>query len=82
MSLSLLFTLSGSTLYLLLSLWLNIAFNVFQIWYAMQEEWTWNISNNYIIKSDVCTKLKCIQISLDIHQHRSYAELKKKKGKN
>ena len=27
----------------------------------------------------MCTKLKCIQISLDIHQHRSYAELKKKK---
>ena len=22
--------------------------------FDMKEEWTWNISNNYIIKSDVC----------------------------
>ena len=33
--------------------------------FDMQEEWTWNISNNYIIKSDVCIKLKYIRISLD-----------------
>ena len=31
-----------------------------------QEEWTWNISNNYIIKSDVCIRLKYIRI-LDIY---------------
>ena len=44
----------------------------------MQEEWTWNISNNHIIKSDVYIKLKYIQISLDIYQHISYhAESKK-----
>ena len=33
--------------------------------FDMHEEWTWNISNNYIIKSDVCIKLKYIRISLD-----------------
>ena len=38
----------------------------------MQEEWTWNFSNNYIIKSDVRIKLKYIRISLDIYQHISY----------
>ena len=32
-SLSLLFIISGSTLYLLLTLWLDIAFNIFHIWY-------------------------------------------------
>ena len=48
--------------------------------FDMQEEWAWNISNNYIIKSDVCIKLKYIQISLDKYQHIFYrAELKKKK---
>ena len=46
--------------------------------FDMQGEWTWNISNNYMIKSDVCIKLKYIQISLDIYQHISYhAESKK-----
>ena len=50
--------------------------------FAMQEERTWNISNNYAIKSDVCIKLKYIRISLDIYQHISYlAESKKKKKK-
>ena len=45
----------------------------------MQEEWTWNISNNHIIKSDVYIKLKYIRISLDIYQHISYqAESKQK----
>ena len=29
-------------------------------------------SYNYIIKSDVCIKLKYIQMSLDIYQHISY----------
>ena len=33
----------------------------------MQEEWTWNISKHYIIKADVYTKLKYIQVSLDIY---------------
>ena len=48
-----------------------------------QEEWTWNISNNYIIKSDVYIKLKYIQMSLDIYQHTSYhAESKKKEEIN
>ena len=49
--------------------------------FDMQEEWTWNISNNYIIKSDVCIKLKYIQISLDIYQHISY-HAESKKGRN
>ena len=31
----------------------------------VQEEWTWSISNNYIIKSDMCIKLNYIQTSLD-----------------
>ena len=49
----------------------------------MQEEWTWNISNNYIIKSDVYIKLKYIQISLDIYQQIPYhAESEKKNQKN
>ena len=78
MSLSLLFILSGSTLYILLTLWLDIAFIVFHFWY---EEWTWNISNNYIIKSDVCIKLKNIRISLDIYQHIS-CRIKKKEEIN
>ena len=47
----------------------------------MQKEWTWDISNNYIIKSDVFIKLKYIQISLDISQHISY-HAKSKKGRN
>ena len=34
--------------------------------FDMQEEWTQNIYNNYVIKSDVCIKVKYIQISLDI----------------
>ena len=29
--------------------------------FDMQEKWTWNISNNYIIKSDVCIKLRYIR---------------------
>ena len=46
--------------------------------FDMQEKWIWNISNNCIIKSDVCRKLKYIWISLDIYQHISYyAESKK-----
>ena len=41
-------------------------------------QWTRNISNNYINKSDVCIKLKYIQISSDICQHIScHAESKK-----
>ena len=48
----------------------------------MQEEWTWIISSNYIIKSDVYIKLKYIQISLDICQQISYhAESKTKQKK-
>ena len=48
----------------------------------MQEEWTWIISSNYIIKSDVYIKLKYIQISLDICQQISYhAESKTNKKK-
>ena len=48
----------------------------------MQEEWTWIISSNYIIKSDVYIKLKYIQISLDICLQISYhAESKKNKNK-
>ena len=50
--------------------------------FDMQEEWTWNISNNYIIKSDVCIKLKYIQISLDIYQHISYHAQNQKKEEN
>ena len=41
-----------------------IAFNVF--YFDMQDELTWNISNNHI-KSDVYIKLKYIQMSLDIY---------------
>ena len=40
--------------------------------FDMQEKWKWNISDNYIIKSDACIKLKYIQISLDIYQYISY----------
>ena len=40
--------------------------------FDMQEKWTWNISNNYIIKSDLCIKLKYIWIYLHIYQHISY----------
>ena len=39
-----------------------------------------NISNNYIIKSDVCIKLKYIRISLDIYEHMFY-HTESKKGK-
>ena len=75
-SLSLLFIPSGSTLYLLLTLWLDIAFDVFHTWYAR------GMNNNYIIKSDVCIKLMYIWIFLDIYQHISYhAESKKKEIK-
>ena len=35
--------------------------------FDMQEEWKWNISNNYIAQSDLCIKLKYIWISLDIY---------------
>ena len=82
-SLLLLFILWGSTLHLLLTLWLDIAFNVFHVWCAREMNinelnWEMNISNNYIIKSYVRIKLKCIRISLDIYQHISYhAESKK-----
>ena len=44
--------------------------------FDLQEEWTWNISNNYIIKSDECIKLKYIRISVDMSYH---AEAKKRK---
>ena len=50
--------------------------------FDMQEEWTWNISNNHIIKSDVCIKLKYIRISLDIYQHISYHAQNQKKEEN
>ena len=50
--------------------------------FDMQEEWTWNISNNHIIKSDVYIKLKYIRISLDIYQHLSYHEQNQKKEEN
>ena len=50
--------------------------------FDMQEEWKWNISNNYIIKSDVYIKLKYIQISLDIYQHISYVQNQKKEENN
>ena len=49
--------------------------------FDVQEEWTWNISNNYIIKSDMCVNLKYIRKSLDIYQHISY-QTKSKKEKN
>ena len=45
----------------------------------VQEEWTWNISNNKIIKSDVYIELKYIRISLDTYQHISYAQNQKRK---
>ena len=48
--------------------------------FDMQEKWTWNISNTYIIKSDMCIKLKYIRISLDIFQHISYYTESKKKN--
>ena len=35
--------------------------------FDMQEEWTWNISNNYIIKSDINMKLKYIRIYINIY---------------
>ena len=55
---------------------LPLMFLIFDI----QEEWTWNISNNNIIKSDMCIKLKYIWISLDIYQHIScHAESKRRK---
>ena len=49
--------------------------------FAMQEERTWDISNNYAIKSDACIKLKYIRISVDIYQHISY-HAESKKGRN
>ena len=48
--------------------------------FDMQEEWTWNISNNHIIKSDVYIKLKYIWIFLDIYQHMR--RIKKKEENN
>ena len=49
----------------------------------MQEELTWNISNDHIVKSDVHIKLKYIRISLDIHQRIScHAQNQKKKKEN
>ena len=44
----------------------------------MKEERTWNISNNYVIKSDVYIKLKLIRIYLDTYQHISYQAGSKK----
>ena len=35
--------------------------------FDMLEEWAWNISNNYIIKYDMCIKLKYIRMSVDIY---------------
>ena len=35
--------------------------------FDMQKAWTWNIPYNYIIKSDVCIKLKYIQIPLGLY---------------
>ena len=49
--------------------------------FDMQEQWTWNISNNYIIKFDAYIKLKYTRISLDIYQHISYHEQWKKMKK-
>ena len=41
------------------------------------------MSNNYVINSDECIKLKYIRISLDIYQHISYhAESKEKEEIN
>ena len=37
--------------------------------FYMQGERSRNISKNYIIKTDVCIKLKYIKISLDMYQH-------------
>ena len=52
----------------------------------MEKEWTWNIFNNHIIKSDVYIKLRYTQISLDKYQHISYhvhnPKKKKKKEEN
>ena len=50
--------------------------------FDMQVEWTWTISNNYIIKSDVYIKLRYIQIFLDIYQHISYHAQNQKKKEN
>ena len=44
----------------------------------MKEERTWNISNNYVIKSDVYIKLKLIRIYLDTYQHIAYQAGSKK----
>ena len=49
--------------------------------FDMQEEWTWTISKNYIIKSDMYIKLKYIRISLDIYQDVSYHSQNQKKKK-
>ena len=48
--------------------------------FDMQEEWTWNISNNYI-KSDVRMKLKYIRISLEIYQN-IFIMQNQKEGRN
>ena len=44
--------------------------------FDMQEEWTWNISNNYIIKSDGYIKLKYIQISLGGDHNQKFSPKK------
>ena len=62
MSLSLHFILSGTTLYLLPAVLALVRYCFYL--FGVQEEWTWNISNNYIIKSDVCIKLKYIWMLL------------------
>ena len=49
--------------------------------FDMQEEWTWNISNNHIIKSNVYIELKYIWMSLDIYQHVSYHVQSQEKGR-
>ena len=48
----------------------------------MQGEWTWNISNNHIIKSDVYIRPKYIRISLDVYQRISYHAQNQKKKEN
>ena len=63
--LTLLFLLSGSSLYLLLTLSLVRYCHYFI--FDMQEECTWNISNNWIIKSGVYIKLIFRYIHLSYH---------------
>ena len=50
--------------------------------FDMQKEWTWNISNNWIIKSDVYIKPKYIRISLDIYHCLIMQRIKEKEKNN